>query len=64
MNWRLKSVCVRNFMSLADVDLDIGPVNLLTGTNGAGKSNLLRAIMAAVLGGREIPPWVHAMVQT
>lgn len=31
-------------MSLRDVDVDLGPVNVLVGPNGAGKSNLLDVI--------------------
>jgi predicted ATPase len=37
----LKSLSVRNFRSLAAVDVDLGAVNVLVGPNAAGKSNLL-----------------------
>ncbi|MCP9491106.1 MAG: AAA family ATPase [Solirubrobacteraceae bacterium MAG38_C4-C5] len=37
----LKSFSVRNFRSLARVDVDLGPLNVLVGPNAAGKSNLL-----------------------
>lgn len=35
---------VRNFRALADVDLELRPVNVIFGPNGAGKSSLLDAI--------------------
>lgn len=35
---------VMNFRSLADVDIQLGPLNVLVGPNGAGKSNLLEVI--------------------
>lgn len=35
---------VINFRSLADVDVLLGPLNVLVGPNGAGKSNLLEVI--------------------
>ncbi len=35
---------VRNFRSLANVDIDLGAVNVLFGPNGAGKSNFLDTI--------------------
>ena len=35
---------VRNFRSLADVDVELGAVNVLFGPNGSGKSSLLDAI--------------------
>ncbi len=38
---RLKSIHIQNYRSLADVSLDLEPVNVLFGPNGAGKSTLL-----------------------
>ena len=35
---------VRNYRALADVDLELRPVNVIFGPNGAGKSSLLDAI--------------------
>src|SRR5271155_5372203 len=32
---------VRNFKSLRDIDLDLGPLNVLVGPNMSGKSNIL-----------------------
>ena len=37
-------VRVRNYRALADVDVGLGPVNVLFGPNGAGKSTLLDTI--------------------
>lgn len=41
---RLAKVEVRNYRSLANVSLDVGPVNVLFGPNGAGKSTFLDTI--------------------
>ena len=41
---RLKSIRIQNYRSLADVSLDLGPINVLFGPSGAGKSSLLDAI--------------------
>ena len=35
---------VKNFRSLADVSVDVHPINVLFGPNGSGKSTLLEAI--------------------
>ncbi len=35
---------VENFLSLQDVKVDFGPLNVLAGPNGAGKSNLLKVL--------------------
>jgi predicted ATPase len=40
----LKRLKVRNYRSLADVSVDLGPVNVLFGPNGSGKSSLLDTI--------------------
>jgi predicted ATPase len=44
MTARLKSIRIRNYRSLADVSLNLQPVNVLFGPNGAGKSTLLDTI--------------------
>ncbi len=38
---KLRRVIVRGFRSLANVDLEIRPLNILIGPNGAGKSNFV-----------------------
>jgi predicted ATPase len=38
---RIEHVRIRNYRSLADVSLDIGPVGVLFGPNGSGKSTFL-----------------------
>ena len=35
---------VKNFRSLADVSVDVHPINVFFGPNGSGKSTLLEAI--------------------
>lgn len=50
----LRSIRVKNFKSLADLDLKLGRINLFIGANGAGKSNLLEAVgvLGAAASGR------------
>lgn len=38
---RLKNVIVRGFRSIKEMDLELGPINVCIGANGAGKSNLI-----------------------
>ena len=40
----LENLKVTNYRSLADVSIDMGPINVLFGPNGAGKSTLLDTI--------------------
>lgn len=40
----LKRIRVRNYRALADVDVEVGPVNVVFGPNGAGKSTLLDTV--------------------
>lgn len=50
----IKRLRIRNFLSLKEVDLDLGPRNLLVGPNRSGKSNLvecLRFLTAMTTGG-------------
>ncbi|MFN8635075.1 MAG: AAA family ATPase [Chloroflexota bacterium] len=35
---------LKNFRSIADCDVELGPLTLLVGPNGSGKSNLLKAL--------------------
>lgn len=44
MTCRISRVEIQNFRSLANVAIDIGPVNILFGPNGAGKSTFLDTI--------------------
>jgi predicted ATPase len=44
MSAHLKSIQIQNYRSLADVSLELEPVNVLFGPNGAGKSTLLDTI--------------------
>ncbi|GAA1007455.1 ATPase [Acrocarpospora pleiomorpha] len=41
MDDRLLELRVRNFRSLRDITLPLGPVNVMVGPNGAGKTNVL-----------------------
>ena len=38
---RLKNVIVRGFRSIREMELELGPINVCIGANGAGKSNLI-----------------------
>lgn len=40
----LTRIRVRNYRALADVELNVGPINLVFGPNGAGKSTLLDSL--------------------
>ena len=40
----LTKITIRNFKSLANVEVELGQVNLFVGANGSGKSNLLEAL--------------------
>ncbi len=37
-------VALENYRALADVDIDVGPVNVIFGPNGAGNSTLLDTV--------------------
>ena len=40
----LTRIHVQNYRALADVELDVGPINVIFGPNGAGKSTLLDSL--------------------
>lgn len=40
----LKTLAVANYRSLRSITLPLGQLNLITGANGSGKSNLYRAL--------------------
>ena len=42
---RIKRVRIRNYKSLADVDVELEPLTVLVGKNGSGKSNFVDALM-------------------
>jgi len=44
MTGGLTRLQVHNYRALADVDVELGPINVLFGPNGAGKSTLLDAV--------------------
>ena len=44
MDNQLTRLHIKNFRSLADVSVDVHPINVLFGPNGSGKSTLLEAI--------------------
>lgn len=44
----LQRVTVRDFQSLADVDLELGQVTVIVGATNAGKSGFVRALQAAL----------------
>lgn len=44
MNHRLMRLTVRNFRTLTDTKLPLGPLTVMVGPNGAGKSNVLHAL--------------------
>ena len=46
----IDSIRIRNYKSIVDLTLELGRVNVIIGTNGCGKSNILEAIMMGALG--------------
>lgn len=44
MTQPLSSIRVKNFRSLGDAEVDLGPFTVLVGPNGSGKTNLLRVL--------------------
>lgn len=51
---KLKSLIVRGFRSIRDMELELGPINVCIGANGAGKSNLIAffKMINELMGGR------------
>lgn len=50
----IKQVRIKNFRSLASIDVILGMTNVLIGQNNSGKSNFLKAIDIALNGNRSI----------
>lgn len=44
MNHRILGLTVRNFRTLTDTKLPLGPLKVMVGPNAAGKSNVLHAL--------------------
>ena len=51
---RLQRIIVKGFRSIKEMDLELGPINLCIGANGAGKSNLIEffKMINEMMGGR------------
>ncbi len=48
---RFKEIEIRNFGSFADLNVKFGPgINVIEGMNGTGKTQVMGAVIAAVLG--------------
>jgi predicted ATPase len=43
----IRSLSIRNYKSVSELDIDLGRVNVFIGANGCGKSNILEAIAFA-----------------
>jgi len=43
----IKSISIRNYKSVSELDIELGRVNVFIGANGCGKSNILEAIALA-----------------
>ena len=41
---RLNSIAVRGYRSIEDMQLELRPLNVLIGTNGAGRGNLISMV--------------------
>ena len=46
----IDSIRIRNYKSIVDLTLELGRFNVIIGTNGCGKSNILEAIAMGALG--------------
>ena len=46
----LRRVRLTSFRSIAECDVELGPLTLLVGPNGSGKSNLLHALDVILAG--------------
>lgn len=44
---KVSRVHIKNFKSIVDLSLDLGPINVFIGENGSGKSNILEALAFA-----------------
>ena len=55
----IKRIRIQNYRSLIDVDVELGPLTVLIGLSGTGKSNFVRAIRALrdALTNRNTFPW-------
>ncbi|MEM3566283.1 MAG: ATP-binding protein [Candidatus Bathyarchaeia archaeon] len=49
-------LCIQNFLSLKNVDIELGKVNVLIGPNASGKSNIARALQLIARHAREGVP--------
>jgi len=49
----LKTLAVANYRSLLDLVIPLGPLNVITGANGSGKSNLYKALRLLAETGRD-----------
>jgi predicted ATPase len=52
---KIERIRITNLRSIADAELDVGPITLLVGKNNAGKSTILRAMNAIQEGGQLSP---------
>ena len=43
----IKEIQITNYKSIVDLTLELGRFNVIIGTNGCGKSNILEAITVA-----------------
>lgn len=49
----LETLAIANYRSLLDLVVPLGPLNVITGANGSGKSNFYRALRLVAESGRE-----------
>lgn len=49
----LQTLAIANYRSLLDLVVPLGPLNVITGANGSGKSNFYRALRLVAESGRE-----------
>ena len=50
VSFMIDKIRIRNYKSIVELTLDLGRFNVIIGTNGCGKSNILEAITMGALG--------------
>lgn len=56
---RIVRIAVRNFLGIRDFETELKDgMNVVSGSNGSGKSSFLKAVQKALRGGRADGPWV------
>ena len=58
-NIRIEHVCIRNFKTIKELDMDLAPFTILIGPNNSGKSSIFRILQATLLTENEPIRFIH-----